>query len=77
MQKNDKFLMGLLSPREKEIFLLKDKGMSERQIANKLGLSRVSIQTYWKRARKKVDDIFKLICYNESKLKTKWNKTIK
>ncbi len=56
MQKNDKFLMGLLSPREKEIFLLKDKGMSERQIANKLGLSRVSIQTYWKRARKKVDD---------------------
>lgn len=56
MQKNDKFLMGLLSPREKEIFLLKDKGMSERQIANKLGLSRVSIRTYWKRARKKVDD---------------------
>ncbi len=56
MQKNSKFMLDILSPREKEIFLLKDKGMSERQIANKLGLSRVSIQTYWKRARKKVDD---------------------
>lgn len=56
MQKNSKFMLDMLSPREKEIFLLKDKGMSERQIANKLGLSRVSIQTYWKRARKKVDD---------------------
>ena len=54
MQKNDKFLMGLLSPREKEIFLLKDKGMSERQIANKLGVSRNTISGYWKRARKKV-----------------------
>ncbi len=56
MQKNNEFMLDILSPREKEIFLLKDKGMSERQIANKLGLSRVSIQTYWKRARKKVDD---------------------
>lgn len=53
MQKNSKFMLDMLSPREKEIFLLKDKGMSERQIANKLGLSRGSIQTYWKRARRK------------------------
>lgn len=54
MQKSEEFLMDLLSPREKEIFLLKDKGMSERQIASKLGLSRNTVNGYWKRARKKV-----------------------
>ena len=53
MQKNDKFLMGLLSPREKEIFLLKDKGMSERQIASKLGIKRGAVRIHFSRIEKK------------------------
>lgn len=53
MQKSEEFLIGLLSVREKEIFLLKDKGLSERQIASKLGLSKTTIHTYIERIEKK------------------------
>ena len=53
MQKNNEFLMDMLSPREKEIFLLKDKGMSERQIASKLGIKRGTVRIYFSRIEKK------------------------
>ena len=53
MQKSEEFLMDLLSPREKEIFLLKDKGMSERQIASKLGIKRGTVRIHFSRIEKK------------------------
>ena len=71
MQKNNEFLMDLLSPREKEIFLLKDKGMSERQIANKLGLSKTTIHTYIGRVEKKWSTTSEQIQKNYDIIKTK------
>ena len=54
MQKSEKFLMDLLSPREKEIFLLKKEKMSEPMIANKLGISRSTVHSHIERIRKKL-----------------------
>ena len=71
MQKNNEFLMDMLSPREKEIFLLKDKGMSERQIANKLGLSKTTINKYIERVEKKWSTTSEQIQKNYDIIKTK------
>ena len=56
MQKSEGFLMDLLSPREKEIFLLKKENLTNGQIASKLGIKRGTVSVYFKRAVKKVAD---------------------
>ena len=48
--------MDLLSPREKEIFLLKKENLTNGQIASKLGIKRGTVSVYFKRAVKKVAD---------------------
>ena len=53
MQKSEEFLMDLLSPREKEIFLLKKEKYTNRQIANKLGIHRGTVTVYVARIEKK------------------------
>ena len=53
MQKSEKFLMDLLSQREKEIFLLKKEKLTIRQIANKLGIHRGTVCTHLERIEKK------------------------
>ena len=54
MQKNSKFMLDMLSPRQKEIFLLKKENYSNGEIANKLGLSRSTVHSHIERIRKKL-----------------------
>jgi DNA-binding CsgD family transcriptional regulator len=42
------------SKREEQIFLLSVSGLSDREIAEKMGLSPDTVRTYWKRIRRKV-----------------------
>ena len=71
MQKNSKFMLDMLSPRQKEIFLLKKENYSNGEIANKLGLKRGTVQSHLDRIEKKCMTYSEQIQKNYDIIKTK------
>ena len=53
VQKSEEFLMDMLSPRQREIFLLKKEKYTNGQIASKLGIHRGTVQMHLDRIEKK------------------------